>query len=52
MDDLNALGEQGRELAARTGPHGAFLIKRPAPGFHDRITLDRRSRVEQAREMV
>lgn len=47
---LNALGEQGWELTAHTGTGGAFVFKRPAPGFRERITLDQRARVERAAE--
>lgn len=48
-DDLNALGEQGWELTAHSGPGGSLIFKRPAPGFRERITLDQRARVEKAR---
>ncbi len=46
--DLAALGHDGWELAG-VGPGGTLYFKRPAPDFRERITLDQRRAVEQAR---
>ena len=46
--DLPALGRDGWELAG-VGPGGTLYFKRPAPDFRERITLDQRRAVEQAR---
>ncbi len=46
--DLSALGRNGWELAG-VGPSGTLYFKRPAPDFRERITLDQRRAVEQAR---
>ncbi len=46
--DLAALGRDGWELAG-VGPSGTLYFKRPAPDFRERITLDQRRAVEQAR---
>lgn len=47
--ELNALGEQGWELVLQTGPMGHYVFKRRAAGFRERITLDQRARVQNAR---